>query len=434
MIQPLRGAKNIWALDWVEVDEPFPDREGFILPTCLYVVREAAKPMVGQEMIPEMDQRRAENLLARLMEEKGTPDEVLVRDLPDWDRRIWQNFGKDFDCEVRFVGSEDEASTAALARTVRERVAEEVREACLSASRGQRPAAVAAALVRSAMALRSRERRGAFLEKARAMDPRNGEALLELGEMAMQSGSLKDALKHYGKAVEIEVPRWEGFRVNWWKDRETRIYLRAVFGRMLVHWHNGRFEPAIEEGERLLELNATDNQGVRFLLPMLHQLAEQPDRAAAFYSEYEKRYPKDYPEPSFQFGWGLTLSQHEDEAGAIARYRKGMLRNIYIAPLLLDLPEPRSDIWHPSDRSEPGYAYEFFDSYAGLWERDTAVLRILREAHQSVEADLVKLLELRSRMADFQDQRYDPQHDAHWKALLDEEKAILGEADRTDAA
>ena len=121
--------------------------------------------------------------------------------------------------------------------------------------------------------------------------------------------------------------------------------------------------------------------------------------------------------------------------GAIAKYREGMLRNLYIAPQLLDLPEPRTDIWHPNDRSEPGYADEFIDSYAALWDRDAGALRILREAHEAAAPDIGRLIDLRARMAELQDQRYDPDHDARWRLLVQEEKALLGDpgAERSGA-
>jgi tetratricopeptide (TPR) repeat protein len=429
MIQPLRPNRSHWALYWVDLHEPIPSGDDFILPTCMFVVGDSGKPILGQEILRELDQRRAENLLSRLFNERGAPDEVLVPETAEWDRRAWKNFARDFQCEIRLVPAEGTKlpPLLQLAVLVKDQVVDKLLEACRRAMRKARNTEIAAGLVRSASQLRSREKRAAVLTKAVHIDPKCAAAELELGELAMQRGALKEAFQHYSRVITLEAPRWDGFDVNWWTDLETRPYLRALFGRMLVHWHNGKFHEAIASAEQVLRLNRKDNQGVRFLLPMLYQLAEQPDHAYEFFLQYEQHYPNDYVEPSFYFAWGLALSQREEETLAIEKYRKAMLRNIYIAPLLLDLPEPRTDIWHPTDRSEPGYAYEFFDSYVGLWERDTAVLRILREAYMQVQPELKQLIDVRARMADLQDQRYDPGHEARWKALLQEEREILGE-------
>jgi tetratricopeptide (TPR) repeat protein len=430
MIRPLRSARVVWALDWVEIGEPVPAGTDYILPTCLFVVGEGGRPVLGQETLRELDQRRAENLLSRLFNERGTPDVVVMHDAPEWNRQAWRSFGKDFTCEIRVVADREADIPEALemTRRVRDEIAARLVEACRGSAPGQRPSVIAAGLVRAALDLHSRTKRVAVLEKALELDPRCAGALLELGELALGDRNFKQALARFTACVAVEEPRWHGFEVRWWEDPDTRIYLRALHGLMMTQWHREKHEEALETAEKLLATNPRDNQGVRFLVPLLMQLCEQPERALEFFKNYEAAYRGDYAEPSLLFAWGLTLSQHEDEAGAVLRYREGMLRNPYIAPQLLDLPEPRTDIWHPSDRSEPAYADDFVDSYAGLWDRDAGALRILREAHETAAPSVGALIDLRARMAELQDQRYDPGHDAKWRALVEEEKALLGEA------
>ena len=124
--------------------------------------------------------------------------------------------------------------------------------------------------------------------------------------------------------------------------------------------------------EALLSLNPRDNQGVRFFIPLLHLLDENTEAAVAvFRALYAQRYPDDYPEPSFLFGWALCLTLEGDESAARERYREAILRNIYIAPMLLEETEPPRGLWQPNDRAEPNYAAEFIDSYAVLWDRET---------------------------------------------------------------
>ncbi len=79
-----------------------------------------------------------------------------------------------------------------------------------------------------------------------------------------------------------------------------------------------------------------------------------------------------------------------------------MLKNVYIAPMLLEDPEPpRGGQWFPNDQAEPAYAGEFIDSYAILWDREPAALRLLREAWQDAVPRVEKIVALREHMADF---------------------------------
>jgi len=429
MIRPLRSSRVVWALDWVEIGEPVPTGQDFYLPTCLFVVGESGQPVLGQETLRELDQRRAEHLLSRLFNERGAPDGVVMHDAPEWSRQAWKSFGKDFGCEIRVVTDRetDIPEVLGMTRRVRGEIAARLVEACRGSSPGQRPSVIAAGLVRTARELQSRSKRIAVLEKALEHDPRCAPALLELGDMALGDRNFKQAMARFAACVEIEEPRWHEFQAPWWDDVDTRVYLRSLHGLMMAQWHREKHENALETAEKLLSISPADNQGVRFVIPLLMQLCDQPERALEFFQSYQTEYRGDYAEPSLLFAWGLTLSQHEEEAGALAKYREAMLRNPYIAPQLLDLPEPRTDIWHPSDRSEPSYADEFVDSYAGLWDRDPGALRILREAHETAAPAVRKLVDLRARMAELQDQRFDPNHDSKWRALVDEEKALLGE-------
>ncbi len=429
MIQPLHSPKNQWVLDWVHFDEPVRFEGGVYLPTCLFVLREGGEPVIGQEILRELDHRRAENLLARLFSDYGTPDEVVMADTPEWEPDAWKAFAKEMGCAIRVLAKEEKRLPPLLAMTrrVRAQMAHRLFESVRAETAKESPAALAEGLCAGANAMRSQERRVAMLQKAVQLDAHCAAAWIGLADIAYTDGSFKNALDQYRKVTELEAGRWIAEVPLWWSDSATRPYLRGLYGTMLVEWHLGRFEEALRPAELLLQLNPADNQGTRFFIPMLHLLSEHPEEALKFFEWYEKRYPRDYSEPSFLFGWGLTCGLFDDEAKAHAKYRAAMLRNVFMAPLLLDLPEPPRDVWYPNDRSEPGYADEFFDSYGLLWERDTSQLRILREVWQRIQPEIEAVSNLRRRMADYQDQRYDPGHQQTWAALLAEEKKILGE-------
>ena len=178
-------------------------------------------------------------------------------------------------------------------------------------------------------------------------------------------------------------------------------------------------------GEHLLKLNPIDHPGVRFLIPLLQLLAGQVDESQEYFSWYQQTYPNDIEDPGFQFAWALSLVDRDEEKAAVERYRKGMIQNLYLAPLLLDVPEPAPDIWQHNDRGDIQYAADFLNSFGLIWERDAATVRFLREVYSESGRWLEQLIGLRRKMADFQDHRYEPKHRENWQQLIEQEQALI---------
>ena len=59
---------------------------------------------------------------------------------------------------------------------------------------------------------------------------------------------------------------FEVFAGQFWRERETRPYMRALSGLAFYMWKTGQREEAIEHAYELLRLNPNDNQGIRYLL------------------------------------------------------------------------------------------------------------------------------------------------------------------------
>jgi hypothetical protein len=80
--------------------------------------------------------------------------------------------------------------------------------------------------------------------------------------------SPEKAIRHYEVGVRIgELSLGEGFNgVLHWGHIGNRPFLRCVHGYGLCLWRLGRLKEAEEVFTRMLWLNPTDNQGVRFLL------------------------------------------------------------------------------------------------------------------------------------------------------------------------
>jgi len=92
------------------------------------------------------------------------------------------------------------------------------------------------------------------------------DAHAHLGNLVFDSRP-KDAIRHYEVGVRIgELSLGGGFDgVLSWGDIDNRPFLRCMHGYGLCLWRLGRFDEALRVFERMLWLNRSDNQGVRFL-------------------------------------------------------------------------------------------------------------------------------------------------------------------------
>jgi tetratricopeptide (TPR) repeat protein len=446
MIQQLDTARNSWRLLWFDLDEPvqrhqrtpgiLPPEQGaadsisltqenteYYLPTCILVTTSSGKPICPPEIVEELDQPRAELLLGRLFEEHGTPDRLTIAESGDWDSEAWRSFAVDCRIEIAFgefpAGKPDELRQ--VARKIGHRLQGEAFHA---------PATVARGLVATASRLRSAVKKAAHLRKAIEQDDDCSIARIELADTDYQSGRWNECRRGYQEIIEREERRWRGESPEWWNDPETRPYLRALYGHAMTEWQQGHFSQTAADLQQLLSLNPTDNQGVRFVIPLVHLLEEQDKEALRSLEEYELNYPDDYCEPALLFGKGLVQWRIGVESISSEAYRTAMLKNIYIAPLLLDLPLPPTDLWHPNDRSELDYAQDFIQSYATLWDRDPAALRFLRELHVELSPMTERIIAHRLLMNEWQDQRYDKNFKERWKKLIIIDESLTGGPER----
>jgi hypothetical protein len=407
MIQPLKSSKTTWFVYWLDLEEPVPAGSDYFLPTLLIVCDPAGAPLAAPDILEELDQVRVENLLIKLFDRLGAPDRLTICASDDWDNDAWKTFSQDHRVEIRFQRFDRSGpdELRALARTVVLRFAREEDSA-------PRSKEVARGLVNTALRIRSPRKKIALLRTALARDADCSSARIELADVEFQYGNWKVCLAAYDEVIARETPRWQERHPEWWTNRETRLLLRALYGRAMTLWHQGRHGDSAVQFEELLSLNTRDNQGVRFFIPLLHLLDEDNEAAALYF------------EPSFLFGWALCLTLEGDEAAARERYREAILRNIYIAPMLLEETEPPRGLWQPNDRAEPNYAAEFIDSYAVLWDREPGASRILRESWQELQPRVAEVVALRERMADFQDQHYEPEYKRLWQLLVGEDERL----------
>ena len=420
MIQPLKNEPSVWSLCWVDLSEPLPVEEDFFLPTVLLLVGPRFQPLVAPEIIAELDQIGAEDWLSRQFDEIGAPDELLVWKAPEWLAEDWKFFGRDWKTKVRLI-----APPRHEAKLQEQFVNAEGKTTARGPVRDS--SEVSAGLIRNARRLRSPRKRRATVEKAVEIDESNHEAKIELADMEMSSGRYARALEIFQDVDAALSPVFKRRSPKWWDDEATRPFLRALSGTMLCQWHLGRAAEAAEAAQRLLALDGADHMGARFYLPLFLLLAGEQENASAYFRHYAKHYPDDMPNAWLSFAWGLTLCLEGDDQGARRKYREGIFTNIYIAPRLLGERLPPEDIYHPTERDEPQSGAEFAGAFGGLWEREAAALRVLRDAYEEASEAIAALVERRTRMADYMNQHYDPEYRAKWNKLVEEDERLVKE-------
>ena len=419
MIQALKTPRNTWHLHWLDLEEAGPSGADWFLPTLVVICDRTGAPIAPPELMEELDQAKIENLLYRILDKTPPPDQLLVPQNEDWVEEDWRAFSAESKINIRFTPA---------AKAVSEELQAVTSLLVLRNGRPEQatppPREVAAGLVRTALRLRSPSKKLTHLKLALEKNPDCSAARIELADMEFSAGNWKSCGDAYDEIIRRDAELQNQPNTVWWKDHATRPYLRAIYGRAMTNWHLGRFTEACGDLEDLLACNPMDNQGVRFFIPMLHLLAEAPDKAAKFFHRYEQDYPSDFKEPSFIFGWALSCSLESREMEAREKYIEAMLRNIYIAPMLLETAEPPKNLWFPHDRAEPAYAADFIQSYAVLWDREPGALRLLREVWQEIQPRIEKIIRQREIMLDLQDQRYDPDFKTKWQNLSGEEEKL----------
>jgi hypothetical protein len=416
MIQPLRDEPSVWSLCWLDLPGPLPVEDDYFLPVILLLVGPSFEPLAAPEIFAELDQVQAEEWVARHFDELGVPDQLLVWKAPEWVPEDWKYFARDWKTKVKLIKPPPHEARL---------------QSGLAGLKGMERAptvsktAVAEGLLRNLSRLRSASKRRMTLEKAAEIDPSCTAARVELSESEFHAGRYERSLKLAREVEEIDNGLRRRRGVHWWTDRSTRPLLRAMFGIMLCQWHLGRASEAAEAGHLLLETDPQDHMGARFYVPLFHLLAGENEEASHFFRHYAAHYEGDMPNAWLSFGWALTLCLEGDDQGARQKYREGIMANIYLAPRLLGERPPPEDIFHTSERDEPQSAVEFAGSFGGLWDREAAAMRILRDTHAELRPALEELVARRRALADLMNQRYDTEYRAKWTRMVEEEEAFV---------
>jgi tetratricopeptide (TPR) repeat protein len=339
---------------------------------------------------------------------------MLVPDLDEWDEIVWQGLSREYQCQINLIDIEPNEEETREGESIESQLSSLIAGSAESVLASHGEGFVAHGLVKAVRHTRSREKRRALLSKALELSESLPEALVELADLDLQEGNVDDASAGFSKAAAAALP----FHV----EGQPSCYLKAQHGRLLADWQKGDLNGAVAIGEELLFADPRDYSGVRFIVPLLQLSLSQFEAANEFFTWYRQSYADDLEDPGFLFGWAFTLFEFDEEPSATETYKRAMLQNLYIAPLLLDLPEPSPDLWQNNERASFNYATEFVDSFGLIWERDAAATRFLRELYMNSQPLLDDLIEVRRQMAELQDNRYEPNHRQIWDRLVEQEQ------------
>ncbi len=187
--------------------------------------------------------------------------------------------------------------------------------------------------------------------KALSLDPDNAEAYLYLAENEVY---IEGAHFHFQKALSaaekaIGKEGFEEYRGKFWNYVETRLYMRAKAGLANCLYKLGKPHEAIKHYEEMLDLNPTDNLGIRYILGGIY-LAENQIKA------YEQLYPR-YNETTTAWLYNYALYLFKklgDTDPAQVALLEAYKANKWVPKLLIDNSTPSTlpEYLTPGKKSE----------------------------------------------------------------------------------
>src|SRR5688572_4917815 len=252
-----------------------------------------------------------------------------------------------------------------------------------AAGKGFRPATLAAA-EKVALEAVAANQKGQILElAARALQlcPWSGDAY---GLLAMAAGSHPRMALHFRRlamaAAEFALDAdWgqdlrKAYAGDYWSHVATRAYMRAGLGLADAHAEMGELEAAADQYEALLQLNATDDQGVRYVFANCLLMLGQDQRLAEFLAEFE-----DQASTFVAFNRAaLAFRRDGDTRESRAMLADAMTANPHVMTYLLGdraLRPPEATIYEPGSENEATF---YVECMAESWRATPGAIEWLR--------------------------------------------------------
>ena len=169
---------------------------------------------------------------------------------------------------------------------------------------------------------------------------------------------------------------WSNSKLKWsW--HENRPFMRAYDNLGLWHLNKCRYDDAIEIFERLLSINPTDNQGIRYLLPICWFEKGELSKTVV----HCRRYADDIA-PEILYSEALALVRIGRYRDARSALQKCVTKLPLVGKELLKKKHPK-----PKNRSPSGYvthggadqAYAYWKCFGKYWLDSESAMELLNQ-------------------------------------------------------
>ena len=142
----------------------------------------------------------------------------------------------------------------------------------------------------------------------------------------------------------------------------------------------------------------SDDSGKRYLIGPLYLLLGDVPGAIKSFEWFEREFADDSGEPFHLLCWALSLYWSNDLVKATKKLCRAMLSNLYLLPHLLDIEQPRLDIWHSTNwerkdyiEQGPSELFKLWDEQASRWAKELYQSDSFREVRER-SIEIFKLL------------------------------------------
>jgi tetratricopeptide (TPR) repeat protein len=210
-------------------------------------------------------------------------------------------------------------------------------------------------------------KRVALAEKALETYPDCADAYVMLAEET--ADHLFEAIELYRKGVEagtrtIGKKHFDDIKGHFWGYIETRPYMRAKAGLAGCLWEGGHFEEALKHYREMLELNPSDNQGIRYIIAgclLYLGLEEELEKLLGKYDEVSCEWL--YTKALFAF------MKRGDAIDSLGLLRNAIKANMFVPIYLLnrkEMPEILPDMYSFGSEDE---AVVYVERNGSIWRK-----------------------------------------------------------------
>ena len=210
-------------------------------------------------------------------------------------------------------------------------------------------------------------KRVALAEKAIEIYPDCADAYVMLAEET--ADHLFEAIELYRKGVEagartIGKIHFDEIKGHFWGYIETRPYMRAKAGLAGCLWEGGHFDEALKHYREMIELNPSDNQGIRYIIAgclLYLGLGDELEGLLGKYDEVSCEWL--YTKALF------TFMKNGDAIDSLGLLRSAIKANMFVPIYLLgkkEMPEILPDMYSFGSEDE---AMVYVERNGSIWRK-----------------------------------------------------------------